>query len=95
MCNCMNETLKAVTAEVEPKLPAHKPGTLKIQWENKVFRLDGKGNDVMLPVSIKYRRTKSSGDEYKNTTHDSISMAMTYCPFCGENFDKQASEANQ
>lgn len=93
MCNCMDEMLQMATERVKPNLPEHNPATLKFEWQNKMIRLDGSKNTVMLPISIQYRRTKAGGSEYKNTTKDTINMAMTYCPFCGVEIEKEGDKA--
>lgn len=83
MCNCNSDMLVKIQDRVKETLPKHDEKTFKADWQNKVWRLDDNPGDVMLSVNYEYLRLKESGVEYKNKTKGSISMSMTYCPFCG------------
>lgn len=72
---------------IEDILPTNsKPETLELDWSNKVFRLDGKKNNVMLKLDCEYQKTKTDGTLYRNKTKHPLSIAMTFCPFCGSEF---------
>ena len=87
LCHCMNERLEQIKLMVIEDLPKHDPESLQVNWVGKVFRFDGSKNDVMLPVNIKYRMIKTNGDPHKNKTEKTMSMAMSYCPLCGEKYE--------
>jgi len=44
---------------------------------------------VMLPVEFSYRLIKKDGSKGKNTRTETVSIAPTYCPFCGEKISKE------
>lgn len=83
MCNCMNEMLTKVKDKVLEKLPEHKEGTFEARFQNTFFRFDGGGTDVMLGIDYSYRPIKKDGSLAARDKKDNISLAMRYCPFCG------------
>lgn len=87
MCNCINQTLEKVKEHLLDSLPEnYDESTFTADFQNRVFRFDGKNNDVMLGINYEYYRKKEDGTRYKNKTKDSISLAMSYCPMCGEEY---------
>lgn len=87
MCNCTGETLAVIKEKILNLLPENiQEGSFSIDWEHKVFRLDGKGNNVVMPVAYEYRSVKKDGTPYRNASRSTVSIHMTYCPFCGEKF---------
>ncbi len=87
-CSCFNEHLEKIKQSIIEKiLPDNaSPETLEVDWENKVFRLDGKANNVMLKLDCEYQQEKKNGDLYKNKTKHPISIEMAFCPFCGTQY---------
>lgn len=83
-CNCFDTVMENVTEKVKQQLPKHDPDTLRLRWEHSMFRLDNSKIQVMLPISITYRKEKVNGEPYKNFTNDSINIAPSFCPFCGK-----------
>ena len=87
MCECFVTVLERAKVKIAEDLPKNADiHTLNITWKHRVFRLDGKGNNVIIPLDIEYYRTKTSGIRYANKTKEEISMAMKFCPFCGLEF---------
>jgi hypothetical protein len=89
-CNCMETVLENAQKKVLDKAPNHLPDTFKVRWKNSFFVLGGHKTReaVALPVNVKYRQVKNSGEPYKNITSDTINVFMSYCPFCGESLDE-------
>ncbi|WP_139203154.1 hypothetical protein [Amphritea atlantica] len=84
----MNDTLEIAQQHIKKDLPKHDPASVKIEWAGKIFRLEGnQNNNVVLPIDIRYRALKNDDTPYKNITRTGTSMAMNYCPFCGEKFE--------
>lgn len=90
MCNCQTEVLERVSNKIKTDiLPKNAmPETVVIDWENKAFT--SKGLVVGLPVAYEYQREKANGDVYKNKNKGTVSMFMSYCPFCGEKLNKDS-----
>ncbi|EKO3919730.1 hypothetical protein GCS60_000583 [Vibrio metschnikovii] len=88
MCNCLDETLLKIKEKVIENIANDAElESLEIGYQNKMIRFDGKKNDVMLGVKFSYFKTKKGGERYKNRTKDHISLAMSYCPMCGEKYE--------
>ena len=87
-CNCFNEHLEEIKKKViNDFLPGNAiPETLHVDWSNKVFRLDGKTNNVMLKLDCEYQQTKKDDTLYRNKTKHPLSVGMSFCPFCGNKF---------
>jgi len=87
-CNCFNEHLERlgekVIADILPENADR--DSLHLDWSNKVFRLDGKSNNVMLKLNCEYHRVKKDGTRYRNKTNRPITVAMSFCPFCGTEY---------
>ncbi len=88
MCNCLNETLAKLKEKIEDKIKGSADlSTLRADYQGRTIRFDGKSNDVMLTVGYRYFKVKNGGERYKNPTKSSISLAMAYCPVCGEKYE--------
>ncbi|WP_249436416.1 hypothetical protein [Escherichia coli] len=53
-------------------------------WDNSVFFLSSGRIHVNMRYKMAFRAKKKNGDMAKNLTHLECSVAMAYCPFCGE-----------
>lgn len=88
-CECTKTMLEKVDESIRKTLPSNVvDGSYESQWQNKVYRLDGGKNDVMLGVNIEYQQSKKDGTHYKNKSKKHIHVAMTFCPFCGEKYEE-------
>lgn len=87
-CNCFNEHLERIRQKViDDILPDNADrSTLDLDWSNKIFRFDGKPNNVMLKLDCEYQRVKKDGTPYRNKTKHPLSIDMAFCPFCGTPF---------
>lgn len=85
MCDCMNEMLEKSSDIIKEDIQG-KYADFKADWTGRVFRLDGKANNVMLEAGYEYQGFKKNGEKRKNLTKGSIKASMSYCPFCGEKY---------
>lgn len=89
MCNCNKNTLEVIDGVIKEQL--EKGGKFEgysSRWSNGIIRLNGKkGGDVMMNVEYEYQGFKVNGAEKKNKTKGSMFMAMTFCPFCGAEYN--------
>ncbi|RYU41316.1 hypothetical protein ERW49_18735 [Aliivibrio finisterrensis] len=87
MCNCINETLEALKEKVIANLPCSADkSTFTINFKNRIFRFDGKDNNVLLGIEYEYFKTKNDGTKHKNKTKEQTNLEMSYCPMCGEKY---------
>ncbi len=89
MCKCLEESLVRVNEKVIAQLPSRAVSdTFKSDYDGKVFRFSGNtDNNVMLGINYSYQMKKVNGEMMKNKSKGSISLAMRYCPMCGEKFE--------
>lgn len=93
MCDCMNVMLGKVQERVKEGLPGTADlSTFEADYQNRVFRLDGKPNNVMIGVDYSYFKNKKNGERMKNRTRDKVLLSMAYCPFCGEKHGTEGGE---
>ncbi len=87
---CFDEMLGKVTENLRGQLPASEQESLKAQWENCAFVIEGNAmtTKIGLPISYEYQKRKKSGEPHKNATKGDVKMMMNYCPFCGERLKK-------
>lgn len=90
MCNCLSESLVRVNEKVIEQLPSRAvKESFNSEYVGKVFRFSGNtDNNVMLGIDYSYQMEKVNGELMKNKSKGSISLAMSYCPMCGEKFEK-------
>lgn len=84
MCDCLKKVLENITPKMQPKKEVK---DFKIDWADRVWRFDG-GVGVGLYVEATYYNIKKNGDTFANRTKDRMFVAMTFCPFCGQKFEK-------
>lgn len=88
MCDCLNEMLTKLKEKIEDQIKDSADlSTLSADYEGRVFRFDGKKNDVLLNVGYKYFKVKKGGGRHKSATTSKISLAMACCPVCGEKYE--------
>jgi hypothetical protein len=83
----MKNMLVKVADKVKEDSPKHVD--FGINWKGKVFRFDGSDNDVMLQAEYSMIRLKKDDTPHARRTTETISVAMSYCPFCGEKFENK------
>lgn len=90
-CNCFEDSLaKVKELAIKSIIPDNASAdSLEVEWQNKVLRLDGGKNDVMLKIDCEYQQIKKDKTPYRNKTTKTISISMTFCPMCGTKFAKQ------
>ncbi len=90
MCNCFDEMLDKVEAHAKEQLSGTPmvDGSLKVDWHNRVYFLDGKKSaPVALYVNTEYRPLKKDLTPAKNLKKLQNGFKMSHCPFCGEKYD--------
>ena len=90
-CNCQKETLKRVTEKLEASANEAEGGKIEgfsADWENKSFILSGPSAGVHVPMKVayEYQGFKVNGQKKQRLTKDTVSLFMTYCPFCGTEY---------
>jgi hypothetical protein len=93
-CKCFGGVLEKITDNLKGQLPEKEAATLKAEWQNAALVFEGNSmvSCVGMPVSYEYQKFKKSGEPHKNTTKDSVSMLMSYCPLCGEKIKKESDK---
>ena len=90
MCKCFDDVLAKVETAAKEQL-AGTPmveGSLKIEWENRVYFLGGKASaPVALYVNTEYRPLKKDGAPMKNKKKLQNGIKMSHCPFCGRKYE--------
>lgn len=86
MCDCKNTVLARIKDDVVKNLPPHVEGSVSSSFRNTMIRFDQKPNDVAMIADVHYRRTKQDGTEHKRENVKSVTVFMSYCPFCGEKY---------
>lgn len=79
-CKCIDEIAKKVDERIVPDLPNHTEykssvGGLMLSME--------RGRILTIPINYEYRMIKKDKIPAKNKTKKSISIQVSYCPFCG------------
>lgn len=93
-CNCFEDLKKRIEGKIKESLSEHTE--FKGSWKNTVYFF-GKNPPtipVVIPYEYSYRSIKTSGEPYKNKTTTTMSVTMTYCPFCGESTEKEKTNEN-
>lgn len=92
MCDCVKAIEKKVMDRVEQQLESHNESydeqSVSVRFRNRTYEVPGLTPSITIPVDIKYRRIKGSGEPYKNQTKDSVVIKPSFCPFCGESVEK-------
>lgn len=94
-CNCFDEMLEKVEVAVKEQMKDTPMvnGSLKVDWQNRVFFLDGKPSaPVALYVNTEYRPLKKNGEPAKNVKHLQNGFKMSHCPFCGNKYDSEETK---
>lgn len=84
MCDCLKTVLEKITPMMQPKKEVK---DFRIDWADRVLRMDG-GVGVGLYVEATYYNIKKNGDTFANKTNVKRFVVMSYCPFCGQKFEK-------
>lgn len=86
MCNCINEIGEKIEAKLMDEVPdgAEISKGFDTGWDGTVMLLGTGKLHVMLKYKLAYRIKRKNGEMAKNKTHSECSVAMSYCPFCGE-----------
>ncbi|MGG5572425.1 hypothetical protein [Vibrio diazotrophicus] len=95
-CNCFNEMLEKVELSVKEQLKDTPmvEGSLKIDWQNRVFFIDGKPSaPIALYVNTEYQPLKRNGEPMKNKRSHQYGLKLSHCPFCGHEYASQESAA--
>lgn len=92
MCNCHSESQQRLFDHVKGKLPAGATD-LDVELQGYVFGIGDKGvaHRAACPVEIQYQAPKKSGG--MKTVKQKSFLRASYCPFCGEAYDKEATAA--
>lgn len=92
MCNCINESLERVNGKILEQLPERAINdSFESDYDGRVWRFSGNvDNNVMMKINYSYQMKKVNGELMKNKSKSSISLAMSYCPMCGEKFEEKA-----
>jgi len=80
-CNCVEQISKNVDKKILPDLPEH------VEYKSNIGGLMFSfqhGNILTIPVNYEYRIIKKDKSPAKNRTKKSVSIQVSYCPFCGE-----------
>lgn len=94
MCNCFDEMLARVkdAATEQLKDTPMVEGSLKVEWKNRVFFLDGKPSaPAALYVETEYHPLKKNNEPMKNKRKLENGFKMSHCPFCEVAFDEVAA----
>lgn len=89
MCNCHSESQKNLVEHITKQLPAGATG-LNVELKGYVFGLGGPGgitHRAACPVEVTYQAPKKTSG--MKTVKQTISLRATFCPFCGEKYDKE------
>lgn len=88
-CNCFSEVLdkvKSMASEQLSNTPMVKD-SLKVEWKNRVFFLDGNNNaPVSLKIETEYLPIKKDGTPAKSKKKLENNFKMSHCPFCGTKY---------
>lgn len=90
MCNCFDEYMTKIedAAKEQLKDTPMVEGSLKIEWQNRVFFLDGKPSaPIALYVNTEYRPLKKNGEPAKSLKKMQNGIKLAHCPFCGEKYE--------
>ncbi|GEK13200.1 hypothetical protein [Aliivibrio fischeri] len=89
MCDCLSDNLNKIRFRLIESLPKRADlSTLKVTYQNKVLRLDGRKNDVLIGVDIEFYKNKRDGVLEKRKVKNFTSIEMSHCPFCGREYEK-------
>ncbi len=86
MCNCLEEIGAKVHARIMERVPegAEVSKGFDTGWDGTVLSFTSGKLHVMMTYKLAYRMKKKNGEMAKNLTKTECSVAMSYCPFCGE-----------
>ncbi|SFQ46452.1 hypothetical protein SAMN05216229_12341 [Geopseudomonas sagittaria] len=88
MCNCHSEVTEKLKARVSSQLPAGATG-LDVDLQGYAFILgDALGHKAAHNVRIEYMAPKKAGGMKKVVQN--MNMIASFCPFCGEKYEKDA-----
>lgn len=92
-CNCFEATLDNASEKIKERLPENIT-ELNIDWKDRIFFLSvGEYSPSNPQVEYSYRRKKSNGEPYRSITKDSITIAASYCCFCGRELERNSADA--
>ncbi|EBT9459617.1 TPA: hypothetical protein ACIV23_001769 [Salmonella enterica subsp. enterica serovar Java] len=86
MCNCIKQIGEKIEARLMEKVPDNSEISRGFDtgWNGTVLNLSSGRLMVNMTYKLAYRAVKKNGELAKNKTHMDCSVAMAYCPFCGE-----------
>lgn len=86
MCDCLEKVSEKIEAKLLEKVPegAEVSRGFDTGWDNTVFSLSSGRLLVNMRYKMAYRAKKKNGEMAKNLTRLDCSVAMAYCPLCGE-----------
>ena len=92
MCNCYYESQKRLVEHVKAQLPPGSTG-LDVELQGYVFGMGGDGltHRAACPVAIEYQTPKKAGG--MKTVKQKSFLRASFCPFCGESYDKAEASA--
>lgn len=90
MCDCLKIVGEKIEARLLEKVPegAEVSRGFDTGWDNTVFSLFSGRSLVNLRYKLAYKAKKKNGEMSKNHSRLDCSVAMAYCPFCGEEVAK-------
>lgn len=92
MCTCHSESEARLKDHVEKQLPNGAVG-LSVELQGYVFGMGGDGvsHRAACPVAIEYQAPKKAGG--LKTVKQKSFLRASFCPFCGEKYDKDEAAA--
>ncbi|EFH8163216.1 TPA: hypothetical protein UOR20_003913 [Escherichia coli] len=85
MCDCMEDIGNKLKQMLMAKVPeGAEIDAIETKWENEVINLSAGKLQVNLVYKLAYRPKKKNGEFFMNRRYLEASIAMAYCPFCGE-----------
>lgn len=86
MCNCIEEIGAKAHARIMERVPdgAEVSNGFDTGWDGTVLSFTSGKMHVMMRYKLAYRMKKQNGEMAKNLTRTECSIAMSFCPFCGE-----------
>ena len=92
MCKCFETVLNNISEKVKESLPKNSV-EFKCDWKGKVLRFDG-GLGIGLYIEHDHRNVKNDGTLYKNKKKEENFVALSFCPFCGEDLKEDNDNGN-
>jgi hypothetical protein len=94
MCDCFEKGSEKIKELLVEQLKKDDSGFIKVVsagYKNRCFCLSGNSSaPINLPFEIKYKRELKNRKIKEKTVETGI--LPSYCPFCGEKFNKEESE---